>query len=570
MDKSKVDYSLYLVTDSTEAILGDKDLYHVVDNAISGGVTVVQYRDKTSSAGGLIETAKRLQLLCARHRVPLIINDRVDVALAVECAGVHLGQDDMDVSTARHLLGPGKIIGATVSSVSEAFAAVKAGADYLGIGTLYATNTKKDTKSIVGIKGIRQILHHLGARGDEKSREIKTVCIGGIHKANCQLVRYQLFAPSIPTSIPTKGIDGVAVVSAIMASPDPSLAAQGFKSALSSPPAFVPISVPTLPFPYLPDGALSKSHASSLRTFLLQATQAVVDIHPISHNMTNLVVQNFSANVALSVGGSPIMSNNGDEATDLARLSGGLVINMGTSTPEALSNHRKAITAYNDVGNPVILDPVGAGATQTRKDALAYLLASGYFSLIKGNEPEIMQIAVSSGLVLRLDKGSQQQQGVDSGASHLSLQQKAALVAALARREQNLFLMTGPVDVLSNGVTTLCISNGHRLMGAITGSGCALGTVLSIYLAAARRTRSDAFTSAVAGIVHYNIAGEMAARKGGVDGPGTFVPAFMDALNLYSTTVAEGDEKHMEELLNDMKIEVIQAERGEKGLVSEA
>lgn len=90
-----VDYSLYLVTDSTPAILGDKDICDVVDQAIRGGVTIVQYRDKTSDTGVLISTAKRLQEVTQRHNIPLLINDRVDVALAVGCDGVHLGQDDM-------------------------------------------------------------------------------------------------------------------------------------------------------------------------------------------------------------------------------------------------------------------------------------------------------------------------------------------------------------------------------------------------------------------------------------------------------------------------------------------
>lgn len=93
--RPSADYSLYLVTDSTPAILGDKDICDVVDRALRGGVTIVQYRDKTSDTGVLISTAKKLHEVTRRHSVPLLINDRVDVALAVGCEGVHLGQDDM-------------------------------------------------------------------------------------------------------------------------------------------------------------------------------------------------------------------------------------------------------------------------------------------------------------------------------------------------------------------------------------------------------------------------------------------------------------------------------------------
>ena len=95
MDKSNVDYSLYLVTDSTPAILGNKDLADVVSEAIEGGVTIVQYRDKTSDTAALISTAKRLHTITQRKQIPLLINDRVDVALAVGCEGVHVGQDDL-------------------------------------------------------------------------------------------------------------------------------------------------------------------------------------------------------------------------------------------------------------------------------------------------------------------------------------------------------------------------------------------------------------------------------------------------------------------------------------------
>lgn len=95
MDKSKVDYTLYLVTDSTPAILGDKDIVAVVEAALKGGVTIVQYREKHADTGELIATAKRLHAVTKKYNVPLLINDRIDVALAVGCEGVHIGQDDI-------------------------------------------------------------------------------------------------------------------------------------------------------------------------------------------------------------------------------------------------------------------------------------------------------------------------------------------------------------------------------------------------------------------------------------------------------------------------------------------
>lgn len=141
MEKQAVDYSLYLVTDSTAAILGDRRLDEVVEAALRGGVGVVQLRDKTSDTAALVATARRLHAVTRRHGVPLLVNDRVDVALAAGCEGVHVGQDDMDLSLARRLLGPDAIIGVTVGTVDEALRACEGGADYLGIGTVYATPT---------------------------------------------------------------------------------------------------------------------------------------------------------------------------------------------------------------------------------------------------------------------------------------------------------------------------------------------------------------------------------------------------------------------------------------------
>lgn len=135
------DLSLYLVTDSTKAILGDRDLFRVVEDAIRGGVTIVQYRDKEADTGLLIANGKKLHAITRQYSVPLLINDRVDVALAVGADGVHLGQDDMDLKTARKLMGHSAIIGISANCVQEARDAVEEGADYLGIGAMFATPT---------------------------------------------------------------------------------------------------------------------------------------------------------------------------------------------------------------------------------------------------------------------------------------------------------------------------------------------------------------------------------------------------------------------------------------------
>lgn len=459
-------------------------------------MTIVQYRDKVSDTAELILVAKELHKVTRAANVLLLINDRVDVAIAVGCEGVHIGQDDIDLTTARRLLGKDAIIGVTAQNVQEALEAARGGANYLGIGTVFATPTKENTKSIIGTQGVKDILSTLA----KESLDVATVCIGGINTSNAQRVLYQ-------SASPRKSLNGIAVVSAIIAANDPKGAATELKRLVSTPPPFA-TSRPTISDFTLP---VIQSHVPAIIKRLGQTK-------PLCHNMTNLVVQNFAANVALCIGSSPIMSSNGDEAPDLARLGGGLVINMGTVTPEGISNYLKALKAYNAVGGPVIFDPVGAGATANRRAAVKSIMAGGYFDMIKGNESEIGAVSGTSGV---------QQRGVDSGASTKTLEEKARLVKDLAARERNVVLMTGKTDLISDGERTYAVSNGHEYLGNITGSGCTLGTTIAAVLAV---EREDKLLAVLAGLLLYEIAAENAAKQNSVKGPGTFVPAFLDAL----------------------------------------
>ncbi|RDW59744.1 hypothetical protein BP6252_12831 [Coleophoma cylindrospora] len=513
MAPSNVDYSLYLVTDSTPAILGDKDLVQVVEAALQGGVTIVQYRDKVSDTGALVSTARKLHEVTKRHNVPLLINDRVDVALAVGCEGVHIGQDDLDLKSARKLLGKDAIIGVTVASIEEAETACRDGADYLGIGTMFATATKTNTKDIIGTAGTKQILRAIESIG----KDVQTVSIGGINASTVQRVLYQ-------ASDSKKKLDGVAVVSAIIAAKDPKQAASELLKLVQNPPPFAAASL------------ANNKKAHDVKTLISEVPSVIKSVGqktPLSHNMTNLVVQNFSANVALAIGASPIMANNGDEGADLAKLGGALVVNMGTTTGEGLSSFLQSLKAYNLEGGPTVFDPVGAGATAVRRAAVKTLMAGGYFDLIKGNEGEIKTVF---GQVV-------QQRGVDSGVSVSSSLEKATLVRDLAMRERNVVLMTGATDFVSDGVRTFAVSNGNELLGRVTGSGCVLGTTISAMLAV---HREDKLLAAVAGLLHYEIAAEIAAAREDVKGPGTFVPALIDELYNIQKATQEGDLKWLE------------------------
>lgn len=342
---------------------------------------------------------------------------------------------------------------------------------------------------------------------------VRTVCIGGINASNLQRVLYQ-------SSDEQKRLDGIAIVSAIVSAKDPKKAAENLKHLINTPPPFVVTS-----------SAASVEGGAGDPGFSLVPTiiKAVNDSNPLSHNMTNLVVQNFAANVALAIGASPIMSNSGEEATDLCKLGGALVLNMGTVTQESLRNYLLALRAYNAEGRPVVLDPVGAAATVVRKSALKSLMAGGYFDVIKGNEGEIRQV---------YGQVNVQQRGVDSGASTLDALAKATLVRDLAAREHNVVLMTGATDYVSDGRRTFAIRNGHEYLGRITGSGCVLGTTISAMLAV---HRGDKLLATIAGVLHYEIAAELAARRPDVKGPGTFVPALIDELDHIRGWATDGE-----------------------------
>lgn len=351
---------------------------------------------------------------------------------------------------------------------------------------------------------------------DKAGHHIPAVGIGGIKLSNAHQIMSE-------TNISPVGLNGVAVVSAIVAAEDPTTAARDIlrevrKTTPSSPQAPPPT-----------------NHHSQLISLFPSVLQAVQNSNPITHNMTNLVVQNFAANVALSVGASPIMANYGEEASDLARLGGALVINMGTVTPEGLKNYLQALAAYNAAGRPVVLDPVGVGATSVRKNACREILAGGRVDVIKGNEGEIKTVF---NLVMGAGEKGEQQRGVDS-SSMLTGEEKVDIARKLAERLGNIVVLTGKTDYVSDGTRTVAVENGHEILGRVTGTGCVLGTTISAMLAA---YPEDKCAAVVAGVCYFEIAAEGAMGKASVKGPGTFVPAFLDELVEMRERNAAGDQ----------------------------
>ena len=193
--KAQPDYSIYLVTD--EGCLQGRALLDCVREALDGGVTLVQYRAKTASSAEMYAEALQLKALCDSFKVPLIINDRLDIAMAVGAAGVHLGQDDLPCAAARKILGEDYIIGVSAHNPAEAKAALQSGADYLGCGAVFGTATKADVQKL-GTDGLAAIC---------KAKGLPVVGIGGVTADNYREVR-------------AAGAEGAAIVSGILAQPD--------------------------------------------------------------------------------------------------------------------------------------------------------------------------------------------------------------------------------------------------------------------------------------------------------------------------------------------------------------
>lgn len=195
-----VDLSVYLITD--RGLSGVRGVKETVLAAVRGGATVVQLRDPDATTRDLVVEARALVGLLRPHRVPLIVNDRVDVALAADADGVHVGQSDMDASDARALIGPDRILGLSITEEADLDRSDLTVVDYLGVGPVFATPTKADAAPPMGMAGLKRIAARTG---------LPIVAIGGLHAGNA--------ADALAA-----GAQGVSVVSAICAAPDPEAA----------------------------------------------------------------------------------------------------------------------------------------------------------------------------------------------------------------------------------------------------------------------------------------------------------------------------------------------------------
>jgi hydroxyethylthiazole kinase len=234
---------------------------------------------------------------------------------------------------------------------------------------------------------------------------------------------------------------------------------------------------------------------------------------PLIHNITNFVVMNYTANALLSCGASPVMAHAVEEVEEMVSLAGALVLNIGTLTPLWVEAMLKAGKRANARGIPIILDPVGSGATRLRTDSALRLIRELSIGVIRGNASEILSLAAG--------KSESGTKGVDSvhtvdQATKTAMELAAALKTTLA--------ITGPVDLVTDGRRVCRVMNGHEMMGRVTGTGCTATAIIGAFLA----VNPDGVGAAATALAYFGFAGERAAGR--AFGPGTYQIALLDAL----------------------------------------
>ncbi|HPC19885.1 MAG: hydroxyethylthiazole kinase [Kiritimatiellae bacterium] len=240
--------------------------------------------------------------------------------------------------------------------------------------------------------------------------------------------------------------------------------------------------------------------------------EAVRFARPLVHNITNFVVMNFTANVLLAAGASPVMAHAENEVEEMVSLARALVLNIGTLEDAWIAAMVKAGTRAMQLGVPIILDPVGAGATRLRTAAARRILTETQVALVRGNASEI----------LALGGGEAKTRGVDSADS---VEAAAERANALARELSVPVAITGTLDFITDGCRTLRVANGHAMMGGVTGTGCGATAIIGAFAA----VDPDPVSAAATALAYYGLAGEQAAA--GATGPGSFLIRFLDALH---------------------------------------
>ena len=232
---------------------------------------------------------------------------------------------------------------------------------------------------------------------------------------------------------------------------------------------------------------------------------------PLIHNITNYVVMNYTANALLAMGASPVMAHAQNEVEDMVAFAGALVLNIGTLTDDWIASMVKAGIKASAMGTPIILDPVGSGATPLRTKSAKQIIDQTKISVIRGNASEI----------LSLRHADSKTKGVDSVHS---VDEAADTARILAEELQTTLAITGPVDLVTDGQRVVRVSNGHPLMAYVTGTGCTATTAIGAFLA----VDSDPVSATATALAFFGFAGEVAGQS--ASAPGSFMIQLLDAL----------------------------------------
>ena len=261
---------------------------------------------------------------------------------------------------------------------------------------------------------------------------------------------------------------------------------------------------------------------------------------PLVHCITNYVTVNDCANALLACGGSPIMSAEPQDVEDITSICGGLVINIGTLSKRSIKGMKRAGARATQLEHPIVLDPVGAGASHLRTDTAGELLDTLGITVLRGNMSEVKAVAGASAATRGVDANP------DDAVTEENLVASARFASELAARIDSIVVITGAIDIVADATRAVAIRNGHPIMGKMTGTGCMLSCIVAAYLAANPAHQLKAVVAAVAG---EGLAGEIAAaRMSDKDGNGSFRTYLLDAMyNLDAKQLENG--ARIEEIL---------------------
>lgn len=266
---------------------------------------------------------------------------------------------------------------------------------------------------------------------------------------------------------------------------------------------------------------------------LATALENVRTSTPLVHCITNYVTVNDCANALLACGGSPIMSDEPEDVVDITTICGGLVLNIGTLNKQTIAGMRAAGKRASELGHPIVLDPVGAGASALRTATASEILDTMDVAVVRGNMSEIKAVAGASAATRGVDVNP------DDVVTDENLAASAAFAKELAKKTGAIIAITGAIDIIANDERAFAIRNGNAIMGKITGAGCMLSCLVGAYSVANKENMLDGVVAAIAG---EGLCGQIAAeRMTEADGNGSFRTYLLDAMyNLDAATLADG------------------------------